>query len=183
MKRDAQATRQRILKAATAEFAQHGIAGARIDRIAENADCNKAMIYAYYTNKDQLFEAVFDAMVVRNVNDVPINAHDLPEYAASLFEQYQKYPEVARIATWDRLERGGAGVNIKAVVEANEHKVNEISKAQQEGVLGSHFPASLLLELIFSLTHLRSINSKNHEEEPSKHRQAIKDAVQKLIHE
>ena len=45
MKRDAQATRQRIFDAATAEFAQYGIAGARIDRIAAAAGSNKAMIY------------------------------------------------------------------------------------------------------------------------------------------
>jgi AcrR family transcriptional regulator len=183
MKRDAQATRQRILEAATAEFAQYGIAGARIDRIAEAANCNKAMIYAYYSSKDQLFDAVFDAMIVRNMNDVPVSVHDLPEYAASLFDQYQKYPEVVRIGTWDRLERGAAGMKINAVVAANEHKVNEISKAQQEGVISSHFPASLLLELILSLTQLRPINSNNPEEEPSKRRQAIKDAVKNLIRE
>lgn len=184
MKRDAQATRQRILEAATAEFAQYGIAGARVDRIAEVAGCNKAMIYAYYTNKDQLFDAVFDAMIVRNTRDVPMDAHDLPEYAARLFDLYQTYPEILRIGTWDRLERGGAGMKIKAVVEANEHKVSEIYKAQQDGLISRHFPATTLLELILALTQTRlyrdGLETKN---ALKKHRIAIKDAVRKLIRE
>lgn len=40
-KRDAEATRCRILAAATAEFAAHGIAGARVDRIAKAAQSHK----------------------------------------------------------------------------------------------------------------------------------------------
>ena len=44
MKRDATATRQRILDHATAEFARYGIAGARVDRIAAAAGSNKAML-------------------------------------------------------------------------------------------------------------------------------------------
>ena len=38
--RDAEASRARILDAATAEFAAFGLAGARVDRIADAADAN-----------------------------------------------------------------------------------------------------------------------------------------------
>ena len=55
---DAQATRRRLLDAAYSEFAQYGIAGARVDRIAEAADSNKAQIYHYFGGKIQLFDAV-----------------------------------------------------------------------------------------------------------------------------
>ena len=41
-RRDAEATKARILEAATAEFAAHGIAGARVDRIAASAGANKS---------------------------------------------------------------------------------------------------------------------------------------------
>ena len=40
---DAQATKRRLLAAATAEFAAHGLAGARVDRIAAAARANKAL--------------------------------------------------------------------------------------------------------------------------------------------
>ncbi len=56
--RDAEATRTRLLKAAKREFAQHGLSGARVDRIAALAKANKRMIYHYFGGKDKLFIAV-----------------------------------------------------------------------------------------------------------------------------
>jgi AcrR family transcriptional regulator len=44
--RDSAATKERLLAAATDEFAAHGIAGARVDRIAAAARANKQLIYA-----------------------------------------------------------------------------------------------------------------------------------------
>ena len=58
--RDAAATRRRLIDAARAEFAQYGIAGSRVDRIAANAGANKAQIYNYFGSKDQLFAAVWE---------------------------------------------------------------------------------------------------------------------------
>ena len=183
VKRDAQSTRQRILDAATAEFARYGIAGARVDRIAAAAGSNKSMIYAYYTSKDQLFDAVFDAIIVRNMHDVPIDARDLPEYAARLFDQWQTYPEVLRLGAWDWLERGAEGMRIEAVVQANEHKIEAIRSAQQEGAISARFPAATLLGLIVALTQTRPgiANGQDAEAEAGGRRQAIKDAVALLM--
>ena len=58
--RDPDRTRARILDAARAEFAAHGLGGARVDRIAANADANKRMLYYYFGNKDDLFAAVLE---------------------------------------------------------------------------------------------------------------------------
>ena len=77
MARDADRTRKRLLTAATDEFAALGIAGARIDRIAAAAGCNKAMIYAYFGNKDRLFEASFAAHVAGFLEQVPFDVADL----------------------------------------------------------------------------------------------------------
>ena len=84
--RDSAATQQRLLDAATDEFARYGIAGARVDRIAEAADSNKAQIYHYFDSKDGLFDAVFNAQCVQTVTEVPIDAADLAEYAGRLFD-------------------------------------------------------------------------------------------------
>ncbi len=59
----ADATRQRLLDAALEEFAEYGIAGAEVDRIAAVAGTNKAQIYHYFGSKDQLFDAVFTGIV------------------------------------------------------------------------------------------------------------------------
>lgn len=58
--RDADRTQQTILMAARDEFALFGLAGARVDRIAERADVNKRLIYYYFKSKDDLFLAVLE---------------------------------------------------------------------------------------------------------------------------
>jgi AcrR family transcriptional regulator len=182
MKRDAQATKQRIFEAATAEFAQYGIAGARIDRIAAASGSNKAMIYAYYGSKDGLFDAVGLEWISRHSNDVPMDAQDLPEYAGRLFDQYQKHPELMRLVTWAQLERGSE-VNIPAILDSYKAKLEAIRQAQRAGVVSARFPAELLFELIGTLVQTRQsleVQSKD-ADEPKRRRQAIKDAVQLLV--
>ena len=51
-------TVQRILAAARTEFAHHGLAGARVDRIAKSAHVNKAMLYYHFHSKDDLYLGV-----------------------------------------------------------------------------------------------------------------------------
>jgi AcrR family transcriptional regulator len=53
-------TRERILAAATVEFAGRGLGGARVDAIARRAGANKRMLYHYFGNKEGLFLAVME---------------------------------------------------------------------------------------------------------------------------
>ena len=59
--RDAERSRAMILSAALEEFALFGLGGARIDRIAERSNLNKRLIYYYFIDKDQLFQAVLES--------------------------------------------------------------------------------------------------------------------------
>jgi AcrR family transcriptional regulator len=59
--RDADRSQGVILAAARDEFAEHGLGGARVDRIAERAGINKKLIYYYFGSKDKLFLAVLEA--------------------------------------------------------------------------------------------------------------------------
>ena len=70
MARDSTATRARILDAAIAEFTAYGLAGARIDRIAETADANKRSIYVYFENKELLFNAALHRVLSDLQTDV-----------------------------------------------------------------------------------------------------------------
>jgi len=63
--RDPEKNQERILRAATAEFARYGLGGARVDRIAARAGANKRMLYYYYGNKEELFLAVLEASYAR----------------------------------------------------------------------------------------------------------------------
>ena len=62
--RDAGATRKRILAAAKTEFAKNGLAGARVDVIADRARANKRMIYHYFASKENLFKRVLEEAYV-----------------------------------------------------------------------------------------------------------------------
>jgi AcrR family transcriptional regulator len=58
--RDPEGMRLRILEAAKQEFAAHGLAGARVDRIAVKAGANKRMLYYHVGKKDELYLAVLE---------------------------------------------------------------------------------------------------------------------------
>ena len=61
-------TRVRILDAALSEFALHGLAGARTERIATAADVNKALLYYYFESKEKLYLAALE-MIAAKVRD------------------------------------------------------------------------------------------------------------------
>jgi AcrR family transcriptional regulator len=151
--RDAEDTKRRLLEAAAQEFAERGIAGARIDRIAAAAQANKALIYAYFGNKEDLFDAVVDALIVDTVHDVPIDPDDLPGYAGRLFDRNISHPQAFRLAVWHSLERGGAALPA-AVVAADKDKVAAIAAAQAAGRVSGAFPAEELMVLVTGLSVL-----------------------------
>jgi AcrR family transcriptional regulator len=148
--RDAEATRARLLDAAVAEFAEFGIAGARVDRIAKQADSNKAQIYHYYGSKDQLFDAAFEAIVTKVVTATPLDVADLPGYAAKLAELYDQHPEIMRMATWQRLERS-ADTPVPLAIQSVQSKIDAIAAAQAANTLPSRYPAGVLLVLVLHL--------------------------------
>ena len=101
--KNSEETRKRLLAAATKEFAQYGIAGARVDRIAEAAGANKQAIYAYFGSKESLFDAVYDAMVLQTMEEVPIDAYDLPDTSVVL----RPLPQTPRSAPNRNVVRDG----------------------------------------------------------------------------
>lgn len=105
MARDAEATRERILAAATVEFAAHGFAGARVERIASQAQSNVRMIYAYFGGKSGLFDAALAEALRRMSENVPPRPDDLASWAGEVFDHHQRFPEVLRLSMWAQLER------------------------------------------------------------------------------
>lgn len=149
--RDAEATRARILAAATQEFADHGIAGARVDRIAATAGASKALLYTYFGNKDELFDAVFEAHVVANVDQVPLDADDLAGYAVALYDAYLGDPALVRLVTWKRLERTPTGNLFGPLARYDAAKFAELERAQRAGVVVGDVAAADLWAMLISL--------------------------------
>lgn len=142
MPRDSNATKARLLNAAFAEFAAYGIAGARVDRIAEAAGANKRLIYVYFGNKEQLFDAVLHRALAAGSDSIPFDASDLPGYAGAIFDHLVARPDLMRLRLWKLLERPFVtGLE----PDTFRLKTAEVADAQQCGDLaGEMTPADLL---------------------------------------
>ncbi|WP_100880770.1 TetR/AcrR family transcriptional regulator [Pseudonocardia alni] len=119
---DATETKRRILAAARSEFAQYGLAGARIDRIADRASANKRSIYVHFGPKEKLFDRVVAQGLVELAEAVSFTPDDLPGYAGRLFDHLLVDPTILRLSTWANLERpdatSGEAETYRAKVEA-----------------------------------------------------------------
>lgn len=153
MPRDAEATRQRLLTAARAEFAQHGIAGARVDRIAGAAASNQAQIYHYFGSKQALFDAVWESFVTEVVTGTPIDVDDLAGYAADLADLYAEHPEAMRLVSWQRLERAD-DPPLPMSVDSSARNIDAIAKAQAAGIVTDRFAPEIIFAMVLHLATL-----------------------------
>jgi AcrR family transcriptional regulator len=143
---DSTDTKRRLLEAAEAEFARYGVAGARVDRIAEAAGANKRLIYVYYGNKEQLFDTVLSTAVSRLADAVPLNPDDLPGYAAAMFDYLVKNPSMFRLTTWRSLERPE---HADADMASYRRKLAAMADAREADRLPEAFdPADLLAMIV-----------------------------------
>jgi TetR/AcrR family transcriptional regulator len=115
-RRQPEASRNAILKAALAEFAQEGLAGARMDAIAEAAGVNKALLYYYFHDKDALYGAVLDEFFGRFLKrltvvlDHPMSPGEgFLSYVRAHFDTVAESPHHARIFVGEILTAGRSG--------------------------------------------------------------------------
>jgi len=103
---------ERILKAATGEFARFGLGGARVDRIAARAGANKRMLYYYYGNKEDLFLAVLEARYA-HIRRAELGLHLLDldpvqgmrRMVEFTWNYYLKHPEFLTLLNSENLHR------------------------------------------------------------------------------
>lgn len=114
MKKDAEKeTLQRIVEAATAEFAEVGYAGARVDAIAKRAGVNKAAIYYHIGGKREVYEYVLNTLsstvvdrVIPDVQQVPSPEEQLRRYIHNLAQAFDQNPSLAPIILREMAVRG-----------------------------------------------------------------------------
>lgn len=179
--RDGQRSRRRVLDAAAAEFAGRGIAGARVDRIADAARVNKSQMYTYFGSKDGLFDAVFRDQLARIVEAVPLTADDLPDYAARLYDSYVENPELLRLATWYRLERKPKG-DLLSPFEGrggDDPRLAAIADQQREGRIDPAltpyevFSVVTAIAMTWSPVNVTYAASRDDEESGHAHRRSV----------
>jgi AcrR family transcriptional regulator len=141
--------KERVIAAALEEFARHGVAGARVDRIARAAKTSKERVYAYFRSKEELYAAVGADQLRQIMDSTVLDPADLPGYVGELFDFYLEHPELLRLAGWSRLEPNEALVGLgEAGLASLRVKLDAIERGQAEGVLDDAFePIDVLLLL------------------------------------
>ncbi|MFC8143789.1 TetR family transcriptional regulator [Streptomyces paradoxus] len=186
--RDPEATKARIFEAAVAEFARHGIAGARIDRIAGAAKANKQLIYAYFGNKAELFAIVLEKKMLHLAEAVPVDPDDIESWVDRLMDYHAAHPELLRLLFWEGLEYGSTELPHES--DRREHytrKVAAVQDGQDRGVITDAVPAADLLFLLTALANwtavvpqMRRILVGDGEPERDRLRASVKEAARRL---
>lgn len=91
---DSENTETEILNAAKEVFQQKGMAGTRMQEIADKANINKALLHYYYRNKQLLFEAVFQSafkLLAPQLHKILNDDSDLFEKIKNFTENYVSF--------------------------------------------------------------------------------------------
>lgn len=143
--------RGEILAAARAEFAQYGLAGARIDRIARAANASKERLYAHFGDKETLFRDVVATDGAEFFRAVELRPEAVPEFVGGIFDLAQNRPEHDRMITWARLE--GFPLDIPEFDEEHppERAIAALEQAQADGHVDPAWDPQHLLVLLFAI--------------------------------
>src|SRR5271170_3056030 len=142
-------SRAAILKAAVAEFAEHGIAGARTDAIARTAHVNKALLYYYFKDKGALYEAVLDHVFGGLwARVMPVLESKLPprqkmlEYLGTYFDHIAANPRFPRVVQAEWMRSGAGSVRMQRVAKEYFRPISEkVAKVLRLGIAAGEFRA------------------------------------------
>lgn len=143
--------RDDILAAARTEFTEFGLAGARIDHIAMNAQVSTEVLYDHFTAKAALFEEVVAAARDEYFAALTINPEAVADFVGDVFDLTQSHPQLLRMITWARLE-GQPQAHSQLDTDApTRHLVAGIEAAQAAGHIDTSWVAPDLLVLLFGM--------------------------------
>jgi TetR/AcrR family transcriptional regulator len=140
-------SRAAILKAAVAEFAEHGIAGARTDAIARAAHVNKALLYYYFEDKDALYEAVLDHVFSGlRTRVMPVLESKLPprqkmlEYLGAYFDYIAANPRFPRVVQAEWMRSGADSARMQRVAKEYFRPIfRKLADLLREGIAAEEF--------------------------------------------
>jgi AcrR family transcriptional regulator len=150
-------TKAKLKAAAVEEFAEHGLAGTRVEQIALRAGVNKERIYNYFGSKEQLFATVLSEELERAAETVPIlgdEDDDIGEYAGRVFDYHCDHPTLVRLLHWEALElpaRQPAPYEAERA-DAYSRKVAALAAAQRRGRLTTDADARDLLFVVIAMS-------------------------------
>ena len=145
-RRDPARNQERILGAATEEFARFGLGGARVDRIAARAGSNKRMLYYYYGNKEDLFLAALEsryAHIRRAEQGLRLGdldpAEGMRRLIAFTWNYYLKHPEFLTLLNSENLHRARHLKRSRQIAAMHSPLVAMLEDLLERGVRNKQF--------------------------------------------
>lgn len=162
-------TRNNILDVATREFADKGLAGARIDEIADKTNSSKRMIYYYFGGKDELYRAVLakayshirEREAERKLEAMP--ARDaLRELVELTFDYHATHPDFVRLVMNENIHHGQHIGHVPGLKERNRSVISALKTILDKGVTERVFRRGIdPVELHMSISALCFYNVSN----------------------
>src|SRR5579884_2702568 len=167
---DAQRTREAILNAAEARFAEHGFDGTSVDAIAAEAGYNKSLLFQYFGDKLGLYTQVLKRadremgeLLVRLfasvLSDETIVLQEqqfrafLTTMVQALFDYLLAHPRLVRMLTWEMAEGWQTFAQISSQFPPEDTAQFEslFSRAHDAGLLRSDFAPVIQLTIMMPL--------------------------------
>lgn len=168
--RDADRTQQLLLRAAMAEFADHGFGGARIEAIAERAGVNKKLIYYYFAGKDDLFVAVLEqtyADIRAAERELELELSEPLEAVRRLvaftWQHYLAHPEFLALLNSENMHRAGHLRRSRRIRDMNSPLIETLGEVLARGAKnGEMRPGIDAMQLYISIAGLAYFYLSNH---------------------
>ncbi|MCU0921229.1 MAG: TetR family transcriptional regulator [Burkholderiaceae bacterium] len=166
---DPERTMADIIEVATHEFSEKGLAGARIDVIAEAMRTSKRMIYYYFGSKEGLYVRVLEE-AYRRIRAIEAGLHleDLaPEDAlrklVGFTVDYQlANPDFIRLVMTENIHRGEYLAQSKLIQKLNVPAIEGLRGVYERGVRAGVFRSGLdAVDLHMSISALSFFNTAN----------------------
>jgi len=133
-------SRNDIVEVATAEFAAHGYAGARVDEIAARTRTTKRMIYYYFGSKENLYLAVLEKAyaqiraIERTVKiDELAPEMALRKLAEATYDHHTTHPEFIRLVSIENIHQAENVKRSKVIVTQNASAIDLLTEVLERG--------------------------------------------------
>jgi AcrR family transcriptional regulator len=144
--RDPEQTRAEILQVAADEFAEHGFAGARVDRIAAQMRTTKRMIYYYFGSKEDLYLAVLEraySAIRRAEQEIDVDHLDpiaaIRRLAELTFDHHEANPSFLRLVSIENVHRAEHLRRSSQIANLNVPAIDLIARILERGYASGAF--------------------------------------------
>ena len=185
IRRNAAATKARILKAGLAEFAAKGYDGARTVSIAKRAKCNIRMLYHYFGGKEGLYLAFLEKVYFHiREEEQKLNLHELPPVEALeklvhfTFDHMRKNPDFVHLAGAENTMKGKFVKKLPLIAKAANSLIDAIQDILVRGEEECGFrPDVDALQLYLSVLSLSYLHLSNRHTLSATYGQDMTDAA------